>query len=121
MPRGRQTLARRGEREAARFLEDHGHKILARNYACPVGELDLVTLCDDVLVFVEVKAKSGLGQHPEEAVDLRKRRKLARVADYFIHAGRLDHLPCQFDVVAVNYDEQGRTHVSHFPDAFEHG
>ncbi len=116
----RRALARRGERDAARFLKEHGHKILASNYACPIGELDLIALCDGVLIFVEVKAKSGLNQCPEEAVDFRKRRKLSRVADYFINAGRLDHLPCQFDVVAVNYDPEGQAHVSHFPDAFDH-
>lgn len=116
----RRALARRAEREAVRFLKKHGYKILARNFSCPVGELDVVALLDDVVCFVEVKAKSGSSDHPEDAVDARKRRQLARVADYFVHAKHLEDRPCQFDVLAVRYDPQDRAHITHFPDAFEH-
>ena len=116
----RRTLARRGERDAVRFLKKSGYKILARNYTCLIGELDIVASRDGVLSFVEVKTKSGTSQHPEEAVGLSKQRKLANVADFFVHTMRLDHLCCQFDVVAVNYDDRGRAHINHFPDAFEH-
>ncbi len=119
MSRDRQTMARRGERDAVRFLKRKGYKILARNFACLIGELDVVALRDQVISFVEVKAKSGTRQNPEEAVDLRKRRKLAQVAEYFVNTRRLNHLPCQFDVVAINYDDEGEPHISHFPDAFE--
>jgi putative endonuclease len=92
----RRALARRAEREAVRFLKKHGYKILARNFSCPVGELDVVALLDDVVCFVEVKAKSGSS------------------------AKHLEDRPCQFDVLAVRYDPQDRAHITHFPDAFEH-
>ncbi|MCH8243716.1 MAG: YraN family protein [Planctomycetes bacterium] len=119
MSQPRQQIARRAERDAVRFLKKSGYRILARNFACPLGELDVVALGDEVLHFVEVKAKSGTGQYPEEAVDLHKRRKLAQLADYFVSVKRLTHLPCQFDIVAINYDPQGKAHIRHFPDAFE--
>ena len=77
----RRTLARRGERDAVRFLKKSGYKILARNYTCLIGELDIVASRDGVLSFVEVKTKSGTSQHPEEAVGLSKQRKLANVAE----------------------------------------
>ena len=121
MSRERRAFARRAERDAVRFLKKQGYRILARNFSCPVGELDVVALRDEVVSFVEVKAKSGMSNHPEDTVDSRKRRQLARVADYFVHAKHLEDLPCQFDVVAINYDLQDQPHISHFPDAFEHG
>ena len=114
----RSNLGPRGEREAARHLKKLGYRILARNYTCPVGELDIVALLDGVLIIVEVKTLGTEDGQPEERVDHKKRRKLVRVASYFIKEKRLEHLPCQFDVLAVRYPPDGKPSIQHFPDAF---
>ena len=115
----RANLGQRGERAAARFLKKRGYRILARNYTCPVGELDIVALQNGVLTIAEVKTLSAEAGQPEERVDHRKRRKLARVASYLIKEKRLEHLPCQFDVLAVSCPPEGKPTIEHFPDAFQ--
>lgn len=115
----RRQTGRRGERDAIRFLKQRGYRIVARNFTCPLGELDAVVLRDGVLSIVEVKTHHGLQHRPEEAVDARKQRKLARVAEYFLRARKMTDTACQFDVVAVNYDQHGKPDIVHFPDAFE--
>ena len=95
------------EEKAAAYLEGQGYTILHRNYRCRMGELDLVALDGEVVVFVEVKYRStnesGL---PEEAVDLRKQRQICRVAAWYLTEKGLDiYTPCRFDVVAIEGEE----------------
>lgn len=72
------------ENFAARFLQERGYKILARNFVSRFGEIDIVALDNDILVFIEVKArwsrKFGL---PEEAVTSHKLYKIRRTGEYF--------------------------------------
>lgn len=79
----RQGLA--GEALAKEFLRKQGFKILAERYRNPFGEIDLVALREDILLFVEVKARSGpdFGD-PLEAVTPDKVRRLLRAACGFL-------------------------------------
>lgn len=84
------------------FLRENGYRILARNYRCPLGEIDLVAMDGESLVFIEVKTRRGeTFGHPAESVDAIKRRRLYRVARHFIAQTRTGALPCRFDVVSV--------------------
>jgi putative endonuclease len=91
-----------GERFAEKFLVQKGYKIIERNFYCKVGEIDIIALDKDTLVFVEVKTRwSRKFGRPEEAVDGRKLAKIARSGEYF--ALENDRLPKKrrIDVVAV--------------------
>ncbi len=95
-----------GEELAARFLKRKGYKILERNYRCPFGEVDIVALHRGTLVFVEVKTRKSLAfGHPAEAVDLRKQRRLQRIASCYLGQRRLGDIPVRFDVVALSLGE----------------
>lgn len=74
-------LGRAGEDRAARHLIARGYEILARNWRCAQGELDIIAVRPGLLCFIEVKTRrtAGFG-HPFEAVDERKRRRLWRLA-----------------------------------------
>jgi len=111
----RKRLGARGEEAAAAFLEDQGFTILDMNWTCRYGEIDIIALDGDCLVFVEVKLRSG-GFEGLEAVDLRKQGQIARSAfDFLMRNGMLNHC-ARFDVVAVD----GRTlECFHIMDAFE--
>ena len=95
-------VGREGEAAAARLLRDRGYKILARNYRCRHGEIDIVAFEGGEYVFVEVKTRlSDEKGSALDAVTEAKQRKLARVAEQYIAERGLDDRPCRFDVVAV--------------------
>jgi putative endonuclease len=115
---------RRGEDIAAAHLEAKGYRVLDRNYRFGREEVDVVafqpTPANDggVIVFVEVKARSGDGfGAPEAAVDRAKQQAILRVAEAYLHERRLMPSPTRFDVVAVRFGS-GEPEVTHFENAF---
>jgi len=118
---GRRDLAARGEERAGEYLIKKKYKILDRNYRCPLGEIDLVAEREGVIVFVEVKTRSGRGfGEPEEAVTRAKQRKLGQLAEYYLKAKRLPDRDVRFDVVAVLENAaDGSFEIAHFEGAFE--
>ena len=118
--RGQRPLGERGERAAARYLKRRGYKILARGDRLVPGELDLVALDRDTVVFVEVKTRrSADAGHPAEAVTAAKQRRLTRLAVTFLKRhGLLEHR-ARFDVSAVTWPEGQRPTIEHVPNAFD--
>ena len=118
---GRGELGRRGEAVAEAFLRARRYTIVARNYRCRAGEVDLVALDGPVLVFVEVRSRRGdrVGT-PLESVDGRKQAQVARVARYFLAARGWHERTARFDVVGVRFDAEPPT-VEHVRGAFEVG
>jgi putative endonuclease len=104
----RQRLGAEGERAAEHHLRRQGYAILERNYRCRAGEIDLIALHAGVVVFVEVKTRTGAeAGTPLEAVTRHKQRQIARAAQYYLSTHRLDHRDVRFDVVAVHWDGAG--------------
>jgi putative endonuclease len=112
-------LAGRGEDWAQRFVQEMGWTVVARNYRRKSGggEIDLVAVEGDTLVFVEVKTRSGnqIGQ-PERAVSQQKERLVGRTAEEFIRFAALEGMPVRFDVISLVLAEH--TKVEYFRDAF---
>ena len=109
------TSGARGESIAARTLRDAGLTIVATNYRCDVGELDLVARDGDLLVFVEVRSRAA-GDHGDavEMVIASKRRKVARVAAaYLAVEAPAWYLRARFDIIAITDDE-----IVWIPDAW---
>lgn len=81
----RQGLARRGEDLAAQWYEEHGYEVVARNWSCRAGELDIVARRGQELVFCEVKARSSVAFGlPAEAVGVAKQARLRRLATLWL-------------------------------------
>jgi putative endonuclease len=111
-------LGEKGEREAARYLERQGLKILCRGYRTDHGEIDLVALDGDVVVFVEVKARRE--GDPAEAVTPEKQRRLTLAGLHFLKKHRLLVQRSRFDVVAIVWPEDSSPpQIEHIRDAFE--
>ena len=121
----KKRVGRRGERVAARYLRRRGYRIVAKNERHGKNELDLVVKDGQYIVFVEVKARSFLGEmpsdsRPAEAVDRDKRLRTAKAALDHLH----DHpspLCPRFDVVEVWLDRAKHLKVlriNHIVDAF---
>jgi putative endonuclease len=113
-------LGRYGEELAARHLIDAGMEVLARNWRCREGELDIVARDGDALVFVEVKSRSGVGfGEPAEAVGRIKARRIHVLACRWL----AEHRPpgqheLRFDVVSVLRRRGYAPEISHLRGAF---
>jgi putative endonuclease len=102
-PADRQTLGILGESLAAAELTRRGYAILATRFRSRFGEIDIVCARDDLVVFVEVKARrSARRGSAAEALSSRKRRRISAMAlDYLAWTGQLASR-CRFDVVAID-------------------
>ena len=108
-PTSRQGLGRTGERLAAEALMSEGYRILERNFRCRQGEIDLVAEDEQDIIFVEVKARRGVSFGlPEDAVTMRKRRKLVEVASNYLDLHTCSDRSWRIDVVAVQFSSSGK-------------
>lgn len=100
----RTRLGQRGEEQAAQYLRAQGYRLLARNWRKREGELDIVAMDGDTLVFVEVKTRRTVRYGvAEESVDERKQARLAQLAQRFIDENpQLAFRECRFDVVVID-------------------
>lgn len=97
-----------------------GYEIVARNYRCPWGEVDIIAREGRTLVFVEVRSRTTLAfGRPEESVDARKRARLRRVARHYLYTCGGPGGGCRFDVVSLLFDRRGcLLEIQHFKDAW---
>lgn len=93
---------KQAEAFAATFLQQKGLKLLEKNYRCRFGEIDLVLLDGDTLVFAEVRMRRNRDfGGPEASITARKRAKLLRSARHYL-GGRRNFAPCRFDAVLLS-------------------
>jgi putative endonuclease len=107
---------RRGEDLAHRYLRSRGYTVVARNWRPPQGggEIDIVALDHETLVFVEVKARVSENQSaPERAIDSEKIKSLRRAGRDYARRSGVDESSIRFDTIAIT---AGR--LEHFPDSF---
>lgn len=119
--RRRRPLGELGERLAARHLAGEGHRIVERNFRCKLGEIDLISRCGDCLVFTEVKsAVQSEGYRPGDHLNDWKKRKLRRLAEYYLALNPTEELSLRFDLVEVVFPAEGRGRpaIQHFENAF---
>jgi putative endonuclease len=111
-------LGRKGESIAKTFLENTGYEILDENWTHGKAEIDLIAYKDKVILFIEVKTRTGnwFGE-PEDFVDARKQKLLVEAADEYIylmnHQGEV-----RFDIVSVLFDQNEKYTLKHIEDAF---
>jgi len=91
------------EQRAVEYLKQLNYHILECNYHAKTGEIDIVAMDEEYLVFVEVKYRrtTKIG-FPEEAVDYRKRKHITRTAKAYLVKFQLSEFtPCRFDVIVI--------------------
>lgn len=113
-------LGQWAEEQAARYLGARGYVVVARNYRGSRGEIDIVARQADRLVFIEVKARSGIGfGGPAAMVDRRKQQRLRRTALEFLELHRPRVCGLRFDVIAlVVAGDDAEPIIEHIEDAF---
>jgi putative endonuclease len=105
------------EQKAVKWLSANDIKVITTNFRCRFGEIDIVAVDGEYLVFVEVKyRRDTMSGHPAEAVTLRKQKTISKVADYYRITQQIDDdHPVRFDVVAICGDV-----ITWYRDAFSY-
>lgn len=102
----KRTIGSEKEILAIEYLQEHGYTILEQNFFTRHGEIDIIAMNDNYLVFLEVKyrtsTKKGL---PEEAVSPRKQHSIINAAKYYLYRHGISYdTPCRFDVIVILKD-----------------
>ena len=116
MPKTARTTGIEGESEAALALQEKGMRLIGRNIRYKTGEIDLVTMDGDDLVFVEVKSWPSFGmENLEFVLNPKKRRRIIETAKYFLNTHReYKYRSIRFDVVFLRPGEP----IVHLVSAF---
>ncbi len=115
-----ESLGRRGERAAARYLKAAGLRVVESGVRSGLGEIDLIAVDDDTVVFVEVKTRKNhrMG-HPAEAVHSAKQAKLTQLALRYLKRHDLLETRSRFDILALTWpDDAAEPHIEHIRHAF---
>lgn len=110
-------VGRIGEELACEEIKKRGYRILERNYRSKLGEIDLIAMDNDVLVFIEIKTRTSSIDYAKEAVNKRKMQRLSRLALSYMKKKRYDNVRARFDVVAICMQD-GRPQIDLIRDAF---
>lgn len=114
----KKELGQRAEDLACEYLLRQGLMVLERNFYIRGGELDIVAMEGETIVFVEVRSKSkGNYGLPEETISEKKRQFLYRAAEQYLIKQEYTDKNCRFDVISVLFQER-KTVVKWFKDAF---
>lgn len=110
------TIGNTGETIASDFLREKGLPILERNVTSRWGEIDIIALRGETLVFVEVKTKTGfMHGKPYEAVNYRKLASLQRAAQFYIMKNKRPEVKYAIDVVSITLSTTGEViEIQHF-------
>jgi putative endonuclease len=109
------AAGREGEEKAAAALEKAGMAVIAKNVRSPRGEVDIIALDGETIVFVEVKSWSAYGiEELQYGISLKKQRRIIETAKYFLASHReYNEMAVRFDVVFV-----GKDALTHLASAF---
>ena len=106
VPTPRTKLGTWGEQLAGRFLLDNGYQIVTTNYRCSYGEVDIVAMDGEELVFVEVRTRrTGSFGTPEESLSKPKLRRLLATCHNYLHQSDMEDASWRVDLVAVSLHE----------------
>ncbi|WP_336686847.1 YraN family protein [Chryseobacterium bernardetii] len=104
---------------AADFLQKNGYKILTRNFRFQKAEIDIITEKDDLIIIVEVKARStDAFMLPQEAVTKTKIRSIVLAANHYMEEYNKQN-EVRFDIISVLPDENKNLIIDHITDAFQ--
>lgn len=120
----RRATGQQGEALAQAYLARRGYEVIAANWRCGEGELDLIMQNGDTLVFVEVRTRrSTLRGLAEESVTPAKQRRLATLAHAYLQQlaeqGTPWHGPWRIDVLALQLNGSGTARVHHLQNVIE--
>lgn len=114
----KQILGDQGEEIAANFLEKKGYRIIEKNWKFENLEIDLITMTEDLVVFVEVKTrKNEAFGFPEESVTPKKSANILEAAECYLEENRIEN-EIRFDIVSIIV-QGNKTKIYHIEDGIQ--
>lgn len=112
-------FGKKAEEAAAQYLTQKGYKVLIKNYRFQKAELDIVAEYGELLIIVEVKARTkNIVMEPYEAVDFKKKRNTLTAANHFAEEYNIAK-EIRFDILSMLETKAGDFHIQHLENAFE--
>ena len=109
----RHLLGKNGEKAALEYLEKQGYTILEKNFSCRQGEIDIIALDEDYIVFFEIKSRTSTEYGlPSEAVTEKKIKHILKAASYYLYKHHLENANIRIDVIEV-YVRKGNYNINH--------
>ena len=97
-----QKIGKFGEEEARKYLKKEGYKILDRNFSCKMGEIDIIALKNNEIIFIEIKTRTNNNYGlPSEAVSKSKLRHIYKTAEYYLYIKNLQKQNVRIDVIEI--------------------
>jgi len=114
----RKELGKQGEDIAARYLKNLGYRILSRNFRSRYGEVDIICIYKQVIVFVEVKTRTSTSYgSPEESITKVKKEHIRKVALIYLETYPQPFREIRFDVIGILM-EDNKPRINHLIAAF---
>ena len=108
-----------GEDLAGQYLLKNGYTILEQNLKAPFGEIDIIAEKKNCICFIEVKSrKSSKYGLPEEAITPIKKKKIIKVAQFYIKKKQIKNKLFRFDVISIKFDKYFLREIRHITNAF---
>lgn len=115
----KQEIGKIGEDIVTKYLENKGYKIIQRNFECKQGEIDIIALERNEVVFIEVKTRTNKKYgYAKEAVNKYKKRHLLNSVKYYVYLNNLVEKFIRIDVVEV-YLYKNKAYINHIKQAID--
>lgn len=113
-------IGKYGESIAIDYLKSNGYRILNMNFRCKLGEIDIISLYNDIIVFTEVKSRFSRNYgNPCDCVNYKKQKRIITTAEYYISKNSRHNYFFRFDVIEVFFNTKKDTYnINHITDAF---
>ena len=109
----RHEIGKIGEELACKYLEDNGYKIVERNFEAKQGEIDIIALDKQEIVFIEVKTRTSKKYgEPAEAVNQTKQKHLIKTIKYYLYIRNLENEFIRIDIIEI-YISKNKYKVNH--------
>ena len=109
----RHILGIKGEDIAVKYLEEKGYNILERNFICRQGEIDVIALDKNYIVFIEIKSRTSTEYGlPSEAVTEKKLKHILKSAAYYLHIRNLEKANVRIDAIEI-YIKENNYYINH--------